>query len=55
MDHKSIHDYSVANISDDDVRAISQLEKTLSDKTNQDIVLIAYQPNKMEEKTNSML
>jgi len=46
MEIKDFKDYTVANISDEDVASISMLEKQLSDKTNQDIVLIAYQPEK---------
>jgi hypothetical protein len=46
MENKSFNDYSVAHISQEDIQTISNLEKTLSDKSNQDIVLIAYQPNK---------
>lgn len=38
-------DYTVASISEEDVQNISRLEKSINDKTNQDIVLIAYQPN----------
>ncbi len=36
-------DYTVAKISEDDVQSISKLEKSLSDKSQKDIVLIAYQ------------
>jgi hypothetical protein len=37
------NDYTVAEISEDDVQSISKLEKSLSDKSQKDIVLIAYQ------------
>ena len=42
---KKSKDYIYANIPDEDLVAISSCEKTLSEKLNQDIVLIAYQPN----------
>lgn len=45
METKNFNDYSVADISEEDIQTISKLEKTLSDKSNQDIVLIAYRPN----------
>jgi hypothetical protein len=45
MDIKDFKDYAVANISEEDVVTISKLEKQLSDRVNDDIVLIAYQPN----------
>ncbi|MDD3173782.1 MAG: hypothetical protein PHF63_09000 [Herbinix sp.] len=44
MEIKDFKDYTVANISEEDVLTISQLEKSISNKTNNDIVLIAYQP-----------
>lgn len=44
MEIKDFKDYKVASISEDDVVTISKLEKQLSDRANDDIVLIAYQP-----------
>jgi len=46
MEIKDFKDYTVAKISEEDVDTISKLEKQLSDRVNNDIVLIAYQPNK---------
>ncbi len=45
MDIKDFKDYTVADISEDEVVTIKKLEEVLSDKVNQDIVLIAYSPN----------
>ncbi len=42
---KDFKDYSVANITNEDIEALSKLEKVIGDKTNSDIVLIAYQSN----------
>lgn len=53
MDIKSINrskDYSIADISDEDIKNITKLEQSLKSKTNQDIVLIAYQ--KRESRDN---
>lgn len=44
MENKSFDNYHVADISNDDVVSITNLEKQLSEKTNKPIVLIAYQP-----------
>jgi len=43
-------DYTIADVSKDDLSIISELEKSLSSQKNADIVLIAYQPNKTAEK-----
>lgn len=46
MDIKTINrnkDYAIANISEEDIKNITKLEQSLKSKTNQDIVLIAYQ------------
>lgn len=43
MISKDFDDYKVANINEDDIQNISKLEKAISEKANQDIVLIAYQ------------
>lgn len=43
---KDFDDYTVANISKEDVESISKLEKVIGEKLNEDIVLIAYQPSK---------
>lgn len=45
MDRKDFKDYTVADISEEEVGTIKKLEEVLSDKVNQDIVLIAYSPN----------
>jgi hypothetical protein len=42
-------DYTVANISEDDILSISKLEQVINEKNNKDIVLIAYQPNNKAE------
>lgn len=46
---KDFKDYSVANISEEDIVSISKLEQVIKDKDNKDIVLIAYQPNHKAE------
>lgn len=46
MELQGLQDYTVADISKEDVEEITQLEKTLSDNTHQDIVLVAYQSSK---------
>lgn len=40
MDDK---DYCIADLSNEEINKISELEKTISFNTNKDIVLIAYQ------------
>ncbi|MDF2904884.1 MAG: hypothetical protein K0R34_205 [Herbinix sp.] len=50
MEIKDYKDYSIANISIEDVSNISELEKMISSKANKDIVLIAYQTNNEAEK-----
>lgn len=49
MEIKNFKDYCIANISNEDVSSISELEKTISSKTDKDIVLIAYQTSEAEE------
>ncbi|ROR27183.1 hypothetical protein EDD66_10797 [Mobilisporobacter senegalensis] len=44
MENKNFEDFNIAKISEEDVKNISELEKTLSSKAENDIVLIAYQP-----------
>ena len=44
MEIKDFKDYKVANITEEEVITISKLEKQLSDRSDSDIVLIAYQP-----------
>lgn len=46
---KDFNDYTVANISEEDIASISKLEKAIKDKDNKEIVLIAYQPNNKAE------
>ncbi len=43
MEIKDFKDYSIANITSEDIRRITDLEKNISSKTDKDIVLIAYQ------------
>ena len=38
------NNYQIADISGQCVHEIDQLQKTLKDKTNQDIILVAYTP-----------
>lgn len=45
MEMKDSKDYVYAKVSEEELDTISSCEKTLSEKLNQDIVLIAYQPN----------
>jgi hypothetical protein len=42
---KNFDEYTVADISEDDVKTISELERIISAKVKQDIVLVAYKPN----------
>lgn len=44
MEIKEKKDYCIADITNEDVSKIAELEKAISSKTNKDIVLIAYQP-----------
>lgn len=43
METTKFNDYAIADISPEDKIEISELEKTISSKSNKDIVLIAYQ------------
>ncbi|MHB8129462.1 MAG: hypothetical protein ACYDEX_10725 [Mobilitalea sp.] len=47
---KENSEYTIADVSKDDISIISDLEKSLSSQKNTDIVLIAYQPNKKVKK-----
>lgn len=49
---KDFSNYTVANISEEDVQSISELEKAISNNSNQDIVLIAYRSNKTEQQAD---
>lgn len=49
MDTKLFDNYEVANISDNEVNRIYELEESLKNASNKDIILIAYE-NK--ERTN---
>ena len=42
MDNKSYKEYDFADVSEEDLRNITSLEKTISTNTHEDIVLIAY-------------
>lgn len=50
MENKNYEDFSFANISEEDVKNISELEETLSSKVNNDIVLIAYEQKNKAKK-----
>ena len=50
MEIKDFEDYSIASISSEDIRSITDLEKTISSKADGDIVLIAYQTKKEAKK-----
>jgi hypothetical protein len=50
MEIKDFKDYCIANIPNEDISNISELEKTICSKTNKDIVLIAYQTISEAEK-----
>jgi len=47
MEMKSFENYDIADITTDDLKKIHSLENTIRNKTNKNIVLIAY-----EEKDN---
>lgn len=42
MDIKNYADYDIANVSDEDLKNICELEKSISSNTKEDVVLIAY-------------
>ena len=46
---KDFDEYKVADISNEDVEALCKLEKAISEKTNEDIVLIAYKSKDNKE------
>ena len=50
LEIKDFKDYCIANISNEDVSNITELEKTICSKTKMDIVLIAYQNISEAEK-----
>jgi hypothetical protein len=50
MEYKDYTDYSIADIPEEDLNHISELEKSLSSKSNKDIVLIAYQHTDKAER-----
>lgn len=43
------NDYSFANLSQEDIDAINNTQTSIKQKTNEDIVLIAYKKNKTAE------
>ncbi len=50
MENRKFSDYEIAEVSANDESEISTLEKEISNKSNKDIVLIAYQiKNKAED------
>ncbi len=50
MEMKDSKEYVYAKVSEEELDTISNCEKTLSEKLNQDIVLIAYQPNNVNKE-----
>lgn len=40
--------YSIADITEEDIKNITELEKTISGRTKEDIVLIAYKQSNSE-------
>jgi hypothetical protein len=46
MDTKNFNDYKIADISSEEIKVITDLEKSISTKMNQNIILIAYEPSK---------
>lgn len=44
MDKKYYENYSIASITGEDVKSITDLENQISSKSDNPIVLIAYQP-----------
>lgn len=53
MEIKDYKEYCIANISNEDVNHISELERTISSKSNKDIVLIAYEKTHENENNDS--
>mgnify|MGYP000847425983 FL=1 len=43
MDKISLEDYDLANITEDEIRKINDLEQSISSSLRKDIILIAYQ------------
>jgi hypothetical protein len=50
MEANYFKEYCIANITNEDVSKISELEKTINSTENKDIVLIAYQTISEAEK-----
>jgi hypothetical protein len=51
MEIKDFKDYNIAEISKDELQSISDLEQSISSKSNKDIILIAYQCQKETNDT----
>jgi hypothetical protein len=49
MTNKDFGDYNIADLPKEDIQDICDLEKSLSSKTNKDVVLIAYQQKNKAE------
>lgn len=49
MDNTKYTEYDIANVSEEDLKNISELEKSLSTNTKEDIVLIAYKHNNSDQ------
>ncbi len=49
MNSMDFKEYNIADIPDDDLKNITELEKSLSTKTKKDVVLIAYQHTEKAE------
>ncbi|MDF2537206.1 MAG: hypothetical protein K0S76_227 [Herbinix sp.] len=50
MEHKDYTDYNIADLPEDDILNIMELENTLRKKTNKEVVLIAYQQTSKAEQ-----
>lgn len=50
MEIKDNKDYCIADITNEDVSSITELEKAINTRTNKDIVLIAYETVNEAEK-----
>jgi hypothetical protein len=52
MEIKNYTNYDIADVTQDDLKSISELEKSLCSNTKEDIVLIAYKhiPSEKAEK-----
>lgn len=49
MDSTKYTEYDIADVSEEDLRNISELEKSISTNAKEDIVLIAYKHNHSDQ------